>query len=124
MLISFVALTVNALFNLLLIFGLCGFPRMGVRGAALATVIARVVEFMLLSVIALKKNAPLRTSLGNYFSFGAPFALRVFRTALPCAHDTLWGIGFTYTPLPMGFWEPRRWPPPRSPNGGAGLHGL
>ena len=58
MLISFVALTVNAVFNLLLIFGLCGFPRMGVRGAALATVIARVVEFMLLSVIALKKNAP------------------------------------------------------------------
>lgn len=103
MLISFVALTVNAVFNLLLIFGLCGFPRMGVRGAALATVIARVVEFMLLSVIALKKNAPLRTSLGNYFSFGAPFALRVFRTALPVLlNDTLWGIGFTLYTVAYG----------------------
>ena len=103
MLISFVALTVNAIFNLLLIFGLCGFPRMGVRGAALATVIARVVEFVFLSAFALKKGSPLRTSLGGYFSFGAPFALRVFRTSLPVLlNDTLWGIGFTLYTVAYG----------------------
>lgn len=34
----------DVLFNYLLIFGKLGFPEMGVRGAALATVIARVIE--------------------------------------------------------------------------------
>ncbi len=103
MLVSAVALTVNAVFNLLLIFGLCGFPRMGVRGAALATLIARVIELILLCAFALKKGAPLRARLGDYFSFGAPFAMRVFLTSLPVLlNDTLWGIGFTLYTIAFG----------------------
>lgn len=44
------AVLVNLLLNYVLIFGRCGMPEMGVRGAALATVISRYVE---LAIVAL-----------------------------------------------------------------------
>lgn len=42
-----VSVLLNILFNTLLIFGLAGFPRMGIVGAALATVLARTAELAL-----------------------------------------------------------------------------
>ena len=44
MLVSMLAMGVNALCNYVLIFGKLGFPAMGVEGAAIGTLIARVVE--------------------------------------------------------------------------------
>lgn len=44
MVIGFAAVCTNCLFNFLLIFGKLGFPRLGVKGAAIATVISRFVE--------------------------------------------------------------------------------
>lgn len=44
--ISSCAMFFNIFGNLLLIFGLCGLPRMGIRGAALATVITRAIELI------------------------------------------------------------------------------
>ena len=47
--ISFMALAVNVSLNYVLIFGKLGFPAMGVKGAAVATLISRILE-MLVSV--------------------------------------------------------------------------
>lgn len=59
--ISSVAVVVNILFNGLLIFGLAGFPKMGIEGAALATVIARAIELVLAMVVTRRKgNVQLR----------------------------------------------------------------
>ena len=44
MLSGIIAVCVNLIFNYLLIFGKFGFPELGVRGAAIATVISRFVE--------------------------------------------------------------------------------
>ena len=44
MVASIVAILVNLVFNYLLIFGKFGFPRLGVAGAAIATVLSRYVE--------------------------------------------------------------------------------
>ena len=41
--ISSAAVIFNIIFNALCIFGLCGFPAMGIAGAALATVISRII---------------------------------------------------------------------------------
>ena len=51
-----VAVLVNCVFNTLLIFGLLGFPKLGVAGAAIATVMSRYVE-MAIVVIWTHKHA-------------------------------------------------------------------
>lgn len=42
-----VAVVVNIVFNAVFIFGLAGFPTMGIAGAALATTVSRALEFLL-----------------------------------------------------------------------------
>ena len=54
MIASVAAMAVNFVLNLLLIFGYLGFPRLGVAGAAIATVISRFVELLIILVGALR----------------------------------------------------------------------
>ncbi len=54
--ITVIATLINALFNWLLIYGSLGFPKLGVRGAAWATVIARTVEFLIFSAVYLREK--------------------------------------------------------------------
>ena len=62
------AVAVNCLFNWLLIFGKLGFPQMGVKGAALATVLSRYVEFAVVTVYAFshKKRFPYMRGLPGF----------------------------------------------------------
>lgn len=55
--ISSVAVVVNIVLNAIFIFGLLGFPAMGIRGAALATVIARLVELVMAVVVNRRKGS-------------------------------------------------------------------
>ena len=50
---SFIGLIVNGVLNAILIFGLFGAPKMGIKGAALATLIARIVEFIIVVGVSL-----------------------------------------------------------------------
>lgn len=54
--ISSVAVVVNILLNGIFIFGLLGAPAMGIRGAALATVIARLVELILAVAVTRRRG--------------------------------------------------------------------
>lgn len=57
MVIGLTAVVTNCVFNYLLIFGKIGFPVLGVRGAAIATVISRFVECMLvIAYMLIRKN--------------------------------------------------------------------
>lgn len=46
------AVVADVAFNYLLIYGKCGFPKLGVRGAAIATVISRFVEMLVILSVA------------------------------------------------------------------------
>lgn len=84
--ISIASLFVNISLNYVFIFGKLGMPAMGVRGAALATVITRVVELAIVWWYAFGKQKtidlrpsdllrPDREMARDYMKFGAPVGL-------------------------------------------------
>ena len=58
--ISLMTLAVNVSLNYVLIFGKLGFPAMGVRGAAVATLISRFLEMLVSSLYVFLKDQKLR----------------------------------------------------------------
>lgn len=94
-LINALALGINLVFNYLLIFGKFGMPKLGVEGAALATLLARVVEFILmaLSVYASHEH-PLAGKPKELFSFDREMLRRVLKTSFPVIiSEGGWSIG-------------------------------
>ncbi len=61
---------INIIFDPIMIFGLCGFPKMGVAGAALATVLGQCVAAALAVIINLKKNHEIHISFKGFRPHG------------------------------------------------------
>mgnify|MGYP000032396166 CR=1 FL=1 len=96
MAVSMLALAINTTLNYLLIFGHLGLPRMGVRGAALATVIARGVECGLLLLIVYGKRMSAAAPLGEMIRQRREFYPRFFQTTTPVIlNEGLWALGVT-----------------------------
>lgn len=96
MICSAIALISNIILNYGLIFGNLGLPALGVKGAALATVIARLIEFSLLIiyVYVVKKNYVLRFNLSNLKSIDKSFINAFFAKSTPILlNDSGWAIG-------------------------------
>ena len=100
--ISSGAVMLNIILNAVFIFGLFGAPAMGVRGAALATLIARVVELLWCIITTFEKTfIPLK--IRTLFTFNRILELDFWRYSLPIlASCLLWGIGFTAYTAIMG----------------------
>lgn len=91
---SVVSVITNAVGNALLIFGLLGFPALGLRGAAIATVIARVLEASLLLLSIYRNNLPSAIPLRNLFGLERGFVKTYVRTTLPVlCNEILWSTG-------------------------------
>jgi len=67
-----IAIFVNLVFNYLLIFGKLGFPKMGVAGAALATVMSRFVEMAYVVIATHAKSYKYKFIEGVYRKFPYP----------------------------------------------------
>jgi putative MATE family efflux protein len=89
-----VSLIINAFFNWVLIFGHLGFPALGVSGAAIATVIARLTEcaIVLIFMVFIEKKICLRFS---HFGKVDPVLKKdYFTTCLPVIfNELLWSVG-------------------------------
>ena len=98
--ISSVTVVINIILNSVFIFGLFGVPAYGAEGAAIATLIARVIE-VLWCVISSYQNSFIRLELHNLFSFERLLAKDYWRCALLLLGAYLfWGVGFTsYTAI-------------------------
>ena len=93
-----VAVFVNLLFNWLLIFGNLGFPKLGVEGAAIATVISRYVELSIVIGYTHTHANRYRFVNGLYASLRVPKALAQDITVkgLPLLiNEGLWSMGMT-----------------------------
>lgn len=96
MICSGIALITNIILNYGLIFGNLGLPALGVKGAALATVIARIVEFLLLIgyVYFIKKDYILKFSISDFKAIDKSFIDTFISKSLPILlNDALWAIG-------------------------------
>ena len=89
-----IAVAVNLVLNALLIFGLFGFPKLGVVGAALATVISRYIEFVIVIISCHRgKRAFFK---GVYKSMYIPKWLIkqiIYKGAPLLLNETMWSAG-------------------------------
>lgn len=93
---GFIAVFVNLLFNYLLIFGHLGFPRLGISGAAIATVISRFVEciVIVLACHIKRRDFTFIKNLYSNFFVSAGMVKRVMPKALPLlANEVCWSCG-------------------------------
>jgi putative MATE family efflux protein len=98
MIAAIAAVLTNLVFNYLLIFGKFGFPQMGARGAALATVISRLVELTIIVVGAHKNKEKYFYLVGLYRTLRVPARMvkRIVLRGLPLlANETVWSFGMT-----------------------------
>ncbi|MEL3909320.1 MAG: MATE family efflux transporter [Treponemataceae bacterium] len=94
---TLVSLFVNLILNAILIFGLLGFPRLGVKGAAIATVIARFSELFIYIIVTKKEKSPILGSLAEHFSFSPRFVVSFFVIVMPVIfNEVLWSSGITF----------------------------
>ena len=96
MLAGVAAVFVNLLFNYVLIFGHLGFPAMGVRGAAIATVISRYTELAIITVWGHTHTAAVPFLRGAFRSLYIPreLARRVTVKGMPMLlNETMWSAG-------------------------------
>ena len=99
-LINGVMVILNITLNAVFIFGLSGFPKMGIKGAALATVLATVVQFLWSVGYVLCRIRAVKFSLRSCEKklFG-----RFWQKTVPLLINNLaWGIGFSMYSVIMG----------------------
>ena len=91
-----VAVFVNLIFNYLLIYGKFGMPILGVRGAAIATVLSRYVEMSIVILQVHRNKEEYAYIQGLYHTLKVPKALtvKIIKKGCPLLfNETLWAAG-------------------------------
>ena len=93
---------INIILDPLFIFGIGFFPKMGIAGAAIATVIAKVIELAWALLVMMKKDSvkirlgwairPDKVLLRDFWKYTAPIL----------GDELMWGLGFTMYSVIMG----------------------
>jgi len=96
---------INIFLNWVLIFGKLGMPAMGVEGAAVATLLARMTEVVIVSVYA-TRNRRLRLEPKLIARPGKVIVRDFIKYASPVVlNEALWSLGISVYPVIMGHME-------------------
>ena len=96
MICSTISLSINIILNYIFIFGKLGMPALGASGAALATVIARIVELILLIsyIYFIKDDYELRFTFRDVKLINKDLSRAYISKTIPTfLNDTLWAFG-------------------------------
>lgn len=94
---TIIAITINTILNYGLIYGNFYMPQLGAQGAAIATLIARLIEMVfILTYVYTSKEHPLAADLSTITHLDHELLKRVVKTALPvAASESAWSVGTT-----------------------------
>lgn len=88
-----ISLVINIVINGVLIFGLFGFPKLGIVGAAIGTICARVFEFVVVLVLAFKQKSLLRIRPAYFLKIDKLLLIDFIKYSSPVIiNEMLWGL--------------------------------
>jgi putative MATE family efflux protein len=100
--VSSIAVVVNIILNAVFIFGLFNIPKMSAEGAALATVLARIIE-LILALIIFKKSKCLDYSLINVIKLDSNLEKEFWKVSKNLIfNEIIWGAGITIYSIVIG----------------------
>ena len=101
--VNVVSLVVNIGLNYALIFGNFGCPELGVEGAAIATLVARYVEFIIVVVYVFRLDKKIKMKLRDLFVLDKNYIRDYIKTGLPLIFSaTSWGIAMALQTAILG----------------------
>ncbi|HRX15719.1 MAG TPA: MATE family efflux transporter [Spirochaetota bacterium] len=96
MMASMTGILLNTGLNYLLIFGNLGFPKMGVLGAAWATLFSRIVEMLIIISITYTKKLPAAAGLSDLFRFNFQQVKAYLSKSVPVVLQSVgWAGGYS-----------------------------
>ncbi len=98
-----ISLFVNVFFNYMFIFGEFGAPELGVRGAAVGTVLARFSELTMVIIYMHKIEKTLMMRIKDFFAFNKSLIPDYIRYSLPVVgNEIIWSVGTTVVAMIIG----------------------
>ena len=100
---SIVSVLTNIALNYVLIFGRLGMPAFGVRGAAMATVIAQGMGILVIVLLARRAGHPYLLAVSRHFRWNTAFVKIYLRKCFPIImNEVLIGAGFMVINIVLG----------------------
>jgi putative MATE family efflux protein len=92
--VNVIAIITNTALNFVLIFGMFGFPRLGVAGSAIATLIARSVEITILLTVSYRYKYVVAAKFSEMLDIPADLMKRfISTTGTVVLKDVIWALG-------------------------------
>jgi putative MATE family efflux protein len=96
------AIFINTFLNYMFLNGILFFPQLGIEGLAIATVISRIVEFILLMFIMYKIHVPFFPTKKTFGQIKKSLIIQVYKKGIPLTiNEFMWGLGMA---LLLGFY--------------------
>lgn len=94
MIVSTIALVVNTILNYLLVYGYFGMPKLGTNGSAIATLIARTVELLLMLSVVYSKKLIIAGKIKEMLDLSFDFIKNFFKVTTPVIlNESMWSLG-------------------------------